>query len=383
MSDKPDMKEVHRVIRKAKLTLMLQKKTTFFSALLTNLKLIVDETKPTAATDGVNLWFNPNFVLEQDADQLLGLTLHETMHVVYDDMGRRIEMELNPEIWNMACDHRINLYLLAKGYSLPDGGIADTKYTGWSAKKIYEDLLQDPPPQSLTYAMDIISGPGDAASNEEKLAHREQVISNVVKAVQQATLMGDPGSVPGHVARRLDDILNPKLPWYQILLNHVEQHAREDYSRGRPNRRYLQEDIYLPSLKSEQLKQMTVASDVSASMSNKDISLLMAEVRYIWDILKPKSLRLISFDTEVHDDDMFEEGDYFGDLTLHGGGGTDVLPIIEGLKKDQPELAIIFSDGYFYMPSLSGITSDLLWIIKGNPNFTAPYGVVIHYDEYE
>ena len=74
------------------------------------------------------------------------------------------------------------------------------------------------------------------------------------------------------------------------------------------------------------------------------------------------------------------ELDSIDDFELHGGGGTDITPFFQALREDQPELAIIFSDGFFFMPDHRGISTDLIWIVFNNPQFTPPIGRVIFYD---
>jgi predicted metal-dependent peptidase len=365
-----------KAVDRAKLTLMTQPSTTFWSALLSNLHLHIDTSQPTAATDGVNLWVNPKFIEPLSTPQLIGLLLHEVKHVVYEHPIRFKEMKNvdNQKRWNIAGDYLINYEILKDGYELPDGGLHDTKYAGWSTLQIYNDIDPDDYPD---FKMDILEAPDGMDPSE----HKEQVISNIVKAVTQAKLSNDFGSIPGDLLRRLKDILDPKLPWQQILQNYMNSYAKEEYSWSRPNRRYCPE-FYLPSMRSDALEQITVAIDVSGSISQQDMDAFMAEIVYIWDILKPKKLRMIGFDTRIHDDLEFVEGDSLDPPGLTGGGGTNVRPILQTVLQDLPEITIIFTDGYFDVPSiLDQVSSDLFWVIKNNNSeFTLPKGTVIHYE---
>lgn len=375
-------KEADRVISRSKLLLMRDiQRTAFFSSLLANMRIDITDRVPTAATDGVTIAYNPKFVLKQTTPQVVGLALHEVMHVVYQDMFRSKELNLDKELWNMACDHRINLYILSFGYELPAKGLHDTKYTGMSAMQIYNDLEKNPPPpqDKANCMMDLDydgAGDGDDPDNEKA----NQVKTNIIKATQQAEMMGEPGSVPSDIRRMVDEMVNPKLPWNQILAKYITEYAKEDFSWSRPNRRYAASGFYLPHARSNRLKRITAGGDVSASMTEDMLSEYMAELRYIWQYLKPKSLRIMSFDTVVHDDVVLKQFDSMKDMELHGGGGTDIGPFFEALKQDQPELALIFTDGFFMMPDHKGITTDLIWIIIGNKNFQPPIGRVIFYD---
>ena len=363
-----------KAIDRAKLTLMTMPKTTFWSALMANLHLHIDESVPTAATDGVDWWFNPRFIEPLTTNQLIGLMLHEVKHVVYEHPLRFKEMKDvdNHRRWNIAGDYYINLEIISQGFELPEGGLYDKKYAGWSTLEIYRDINPDDYPDFHT---DVIPAPPGTDPDE----HREKVISNIVKAVTQAKLSNDYGSVPGELLRRLDDILNPKLPWNVILQNYMSAYAKEEYSWRRPNRRYFP-DHYLPSMHSEALNQITVAIDVSGSITDDDLSAFMSEIRYIWDSLNPKKMRIIGFDTRIHDDLEFNDGDSLEPPGLSGGGGTNVYPILETIKKDSPEISIIFTDGYFDQSNLPAVKADMFWVIKNNEGFKSDIGSVIHYD---
>ena len=373
MDSTVDLKEVQKCIEKAKLDLMLGNKTTFFSALLANLKVIITEDLPTAATNGIYLKFNPKYVLEQTRKQLLGLTLHETLHVVFDHCSRVFD-GLNQKVLNIAQDHYINLYILSLGYELPDNGYADPKYTNMSSMQIYHELMKDPP-DTDQYTCDALQGDPGTDPGE----HAEDVTTNIIKAVQQAELAGDAGSIPGELLRRLDDVINPKLPWEVILAGYMDVYAKCEYSFQRPNRKHMP-DFYLPTMYSEQLGQVTNGVDVSASMTDEDISSIYCELKYMWEVMQPSSMRLMTFDTEVHLNEMYQEGEELNEINLEGGGGTNVVPLLNSIREENPVFALIFTDGYFATPNMDGITSDIYWIIKGNPGFTAPMGVVIPFD---
>ena len=371
------MKELQKKINRSKLHLMTQRQTTFFSSLIANLKIVFTEDVPTAATDGIHMFFNPQFIEPLDNQEMIGLMLHEAMHSVYEHMSRQTVGKLDKQVWNIAGDYVINNDLDKRGYKLPKEGLIDHKYDGKGTKEIYDILIAEMVEVPPTMMLDLIFDPPEGMSKEE---HQERVISNVVKAVTQAQLANDPGSIPGEVARQVEKLIDPKLPWHQILQNYMSAYAKEEYTWARPNKRFWP-DFYLPSMHSEALNQITVAIDVSGSIMQEDLDAFMAEVRYVFEILKPKKMRILGFDTKIHDDLEFVDGDALEDVSLTGGGGTNCRPVIQTLKKDEPEIALIMSDGEFSMPSFAGISSDVFWIIKGNESWTTPYGQVIYYDE--
>jgi len=371
-----DEKAVKLKIDRAKIALMMENKTTFFSALLANLKLMIDRTNKTAATDAIHLWMNPDFVYSLETDETVGLMLHEVMHVALDHCNNEIYKDLNQYVLGMAMDYFINFFIVQKGFVIPKGGYYNTKYRGKSSLEIYHELMKNPPPPPPPGWQPDVLGIPDGMDKDE---YKEKVETNIIKAVLQAEMADDIGSVPGDILLKVQQLLSPELPWNLILLKYMDQYARDDYSFSRPNKRYLP-DYYLPELRSEQINQVTFGLDVSGSMTSGEAAEGMAEFRYIKTLLKPKLTHLMTFDTHVHINEVYEEFDDLPEAEIMGGGGTIIEPLIERIVKDTPEFAIIFTDGYFGMPSMKDVKSDIYWVIKGNPGFRPPDGIgeVIH-----
>lgn len=378
---KYDADEVQRKIKWAKIKLMEKKDTTFFSALLANLRLFIEEKIPTADTNGINIRFNPYFVLKQTQNKLLGLILHEVLHVAFEHMVRCFEHGLDPELFNMAGDYYINLFLVNKGFEIPDGGLIDRKYSGMSTMEIYNALLKDPPPKSTKdkFVMDLTKDGIPKDKKQEDVA--QEITEIVLKAAVQAKMADDYGSIPLDIQRHIEEITNPKLPWHVILMKYMQDYVKDDYSMQRPNRRF-QPEFYLPTQRSEAMGEMVSGTDVSISMSDKQLADWHGELRAIWNMLQPRKLQSMSFDTEVHENETYYMGQHIPEFIMQGGGGTDIRPLIQYLKDNSPELCVIFTDGYFSRPDMNGLKTDIFWIITGNKRFKAPGGVgkVIFYD---
>jgi predicted metal-dependent peptidase len=125
----------------ARIALLL--KAPFFGNLATRLKLEnADEWCPTAATDGRKFYYNSEFINKMPSKQVEFLMGHEVLHCVYDHMGRRGERD--PRVWNIADDYCVNQDLLDQriGEKIPVG-LFDTKYRGWSAEEVYDDLMKN------------------------------------------------------------------------------------------------------------------------------------------------------------------------------------------------------------------------------------------------
>jgi len=375
MNQVEDLRPLLKEIDRAKFALMDQPSTTFYSSFLSMLNVRISREIPTAATDGLKIVYNPDFIQSITRPQLLGLTLHEVEHCVNGHCDYTFYKNYCPEILNIAQDHYINLRLLSMGYELPPGGYHDPRFKGMSSMEIYHILIKEGQPQMKPELRDILKPPPGMSPAE----HAERILGNIVKAVIIAEQNNDAGSIPGHLRCNLESILSPKLPWTTILQQYLTEFINADYTMRRPNRRFMP-NWYLPIIEGEGLGHLVMGCDVSASMSNENISEVWNEYSYIFDTMSPQTAHIMTFDTIVHLDKTYEQGDFIPEFDLEGRGGTNVQPLLDAIRDEQPAFALIFTDGYFSVPNMNNIDSDIFWIIKGNPQFTAPKGTVIHFE---
>jgi len=87
------------------------------------------------------------------------------------------------------------------------------------------------------------------------------------------------GKFPQCLARLINEALHPTVPWQEVLRNFFRDVAKDDYSWSRPNKRFLQYDIYVPSLVSPSLGEIVVALDTSGSITQKLLAEFLAEVQ--------------------------------------------------------------------------------------------------------
>jgi predicted metal-dependent peptidase len=120
-------------IQKARTALLLDH--PFFGTLLFRLGARARSSIATMATDGVSLYFNPEFVKTLSSAELIGTLCHEVMHPALQHHTRRAGR--NQKRWNMACDYAINPMLLDAGITLPNGILCEARFRGMSAEEIY------------------------------------------------------------------------------------------------------------------------------------------------------------------------------------------------------------------------------------------------------
>lgn len=365
-----DMQLAKKALDKAKIGLMSRPDSTFLTTLCFSMKHILDESIPTACTNGTEIRFNPDFLMSMSEPERVFVMVHEAMHVALLHITRRNSRD--PRKWNIAADYVINGMLINRGFKMPACGLHDAQYDGMSTDQVY-DLLPDNPPQKLP--MEDIQE-GDAGQAEQTEA---QVTDILVRAQIQSRLAGDkPGTIPGDIEIFLDKLLNPKLPWEKLLRRYMNQFAKSDYTWKKPNRRFTP-DYILPSLHSEQLDEIAIAVDTSGSVTDEEFKRFISEIHGILNHLKPKAIRLIQFDTVIHSQAHIKNCRELNQVSFHGRGGTRITEVIDWAEKNKPVVLLVFSDGHF-RHSMTNPKCNVLWLIHGNKKFTAPYGQVIHYE---
>ena len=378
---------MQKKLSKIKIKLFLHAGAAFLGSIMSQTRFIWDDSpdNPTAWTDGITIGFNPSFWLKIPDEAKVTVLAHELWHIAYQHVLRLKEANRDPEKWNIAGDHLINLMLQKSGYKF-DGiqnCYKDLKYTGMGTDQIYS-LLPDPPPSGGGG-----SGAGQGAGGAGRPLGGDlrpppkgkeiEVMGKVVQAVQAARLGNQAGTIPREILLEIDKFLNPKLPWRVLLRRFFTEQSREDYSWKRPNRRYT--DDYLPSLWAEDgLTTINYYLDISGSITDQNILRFNSEVKHVKDEFNPKMLNLITFDTRIRDVYSFDEETPFEKVIVTGRGGTDLDPVAEHILKTKPNVVVIFSDlEVDPMPSVGSI--PVLWVVIGSPNATVPFGQMIHIDD--
>jgi predicted metal-dependent peptidase len=372
-------------ISKARAGLVLDQ--PFFGALALRLGLREDPAAPTAWTDGQTLGYNPDFIEGLSLEEVKGLLAHEVMHVACAHHARRQERE--PRKWNMAGDYAVNDLLLASGFKLPAGGL-----TGYGADESAESIynkLPDPPPSGGQG-----NGQGEGNGNSDPggcgevrdapapdggnpspgdLARAEADAKVAVAQAAQAAKAC--GKLPAGLARLVEELLEPHVPWREVLRRFIDQAARNDYTWTRPSRRYLASGMYLPALYSEEMRPVAVAIDTSGSINQGELSQFAAELSAILAETRAAAT-VIYCDSEVSGVEEFDTDALPLDLHPKGGGGTDFRPPFAEVDRRalQPSCLIYLTDGECAsFPEAPEY--PVLWAITSKRKFSPPFGEVV------
>lgn len=377
-----DQEKLNKMLNQAKIGLMSTQESVFFSTILFGMKFVWDDTQPTAWTTGLKLGYNREFFLRCSPEERIGVLVHECYHVAAMHtirLGNR-----DHDVFNKAADHVINLDLESRGFKLPSFRLADPRFIGMGTEQVYDILFAEkqqgvPQPQN---GMPDLRQPGEGESGEGSMtpdAVKRSLDDILIRAMVQSKMANErPGTIPGEIELYLDKLLNPKLPWQSILRKWLKSLGKFDYSWKRPNRRF-QPDHYLPSLWSEgAMVDFQAWVDISGSETDEDFQRFISELAGILRMMKPKKIELGQFDTEIKSIDVVRSVNELANVEFHGRGGTIITDVLNHIEKTKPKVAMIFTDGGFRMDRTS-CNTNVLWMIHDNPDWTAPFGKVIHY----
>lgn len=342
----------------------------FYGTLALRLKLVASTDCKTMATDGRRLIYNPDWVLTLDAMETRGVLAHEVLHVVLCHMTRR--QGRDPNIWNAACDLAENPILIKEGFILPKGGLIDPAYEGMPAEEIYSKIKDDPP-KPAAWGMVLDSGQGELEGTSPAALEAEWQVA-VTEAAQIAK---QAGKMPGYLEEFIQEIVSPIVDWRAMLWPFFTTLQKEEYTWTKPNRAYISEDEYLPSLRNEAIGEIACIIDVSGSTQDY-FQPFISEMSAIHTLMKPSKLVLIGCDTEIRWHHEVEPDDEFPmDEMPFTSGGTCFSPAFNYIKDNHPDVeAVVYltdleSNDFGEEPLF-----PVLWV--STTKLEAPWGETTH-----
>lgn len=113
----------------------------------------------TAATDGKNIYVDPNYFASLSENDRLFTIAHEIMHIKFMHMFRlkdKSGVKRDPELWNIATDAIINANLERDGFTIKEGYVNMPEALDYSAEEFYQKLLQEKEKKSKNKKMNKI-----------------------------------------------------------------------------------------------------------------------------------------------------------------------------------------------------------------------------------
>lgn len=371
-----------------------------------------DPKVPTASTNGKTIRFG-DWALSLPLNQRAFVGAHELLHGALRHMQRArayrkagIGPDLKPYSdtrMKKAEDYHVNPLLLEMGFQpgdMPPGGLYHPAYTtDMSADEIYcqlpeeEDDDGDGPGGDGWDEHEEPEEDGDGEGEDDQPSPNpgqalQDQLANIDNDVKDELLKAQAiGQLSGGLARKLGDLLTPKVDWADQLkdwVNTIAQ-ARDNPTYARVNRRrvYLsmKTGVPIPGREGFRLGTVVIAPDVSGSITETEYTQFMSEIGAILEEFPPEELHLIHWDTvaahtEVEDEDDLER------IDVHGGGGTVytcVPRMIETLDLE-PDLVICMTDGYVDWPTPEAIRWPHITLSTSDQK--TPFGETIHVNPY-
>ena len=375
--------DLNREMDRVKSKVFMGSSSAFLGSIMCSLNFSWNESIPTAGTNGINLWFNTEFFTGLKIDTRKTVLVHELWHVARMHPIRRGDRD--PKNWNYACDIRINNDLENEGFSFE--GIE------WCWKdqsvdrngilceeQIYDLLMQGKIKKPKTGSWGDQSGQGDLEEAIEITnVMKQQIINVVAQAVQQATLAGQAGTIPGGIKSTLDTFLAPIVPWTSTLYQFFTELEEENYSYKHVNRRYLALDMTMPGKYKDESKLADLAYfiDVSGSITDEQVLRCNSELKYIQQEIKPGKLTIIQFDTQIQDIRVFLEDEPFDKIEIIGRGGTCLRCVKKYIDEHKPTAVVIFSDLECDPMAQPKDDIPIIWVVLSNYGFKPTFGKVI------
>jgi predicted metal-dependent peptidase len=412
-----------RKLQKAKISLMRDPKFALLQGIMMVGKTYVDDTVPTACTDGRDERYGRKFINSLREQELNFVMAHEAGHKMYRHLvtWRRLYDE-DRKLANQACDYVINIMLHdldphGKTIVMPtykDGplkgkpmGMLDERFRGMNSKQVFDILKQERQDGGGGEGGDE-QGDGDEDGgsgggsrddgfdehdwgNAKNMSEEDkrQLEREIDQAIRQGIMAQKRvGGGAGGMSRELEEMLQPKVDWREVLREFVKSTCRnkDKSSWRRVNRRMLSGGVYMPSMIGERVGRIVIAVDTSGSIGIRELSDFLSEVKGIAEEVSPEQVDLLYWDCAVAGHEEYREGDVTNIVSTtkpKGGGGTAPSCVSQYLndKRIQPECVVVLTDGYVGSDWGKDWPAEVLWCIVGNNSVTADNGKTIHIDK--
>ena len=425
----------------------------FFGINCASMKRHISDDHKTMATNGRELWVNPDFLLSRsDSDNLFTL-IHEAFHkVARHTLRLRDCAPGNQHLVHMAADYAINLALKLDDsipYEMPADGLIDDRFVddngkALNAERILRILMDEATPIAISMSgggqgdsdddSDGQSGSGGGESGDDQQDNsgddsgdgddqqesgaggqqdkpqdsgsndadddqnepkqdstmnpnsatpdstgdllpapddldEQQIAMDNVKA---ETIAGV-GAMPAYLKELVrESCETAKSDWMQEVRQELcRVFDKSDYSMRRPNQRYAQTGLIMPSLRNPAIRKLAVAIDTSGSMSADELTIAATQLKSIIDEFNPLETLFLQHDARVTYEESIPVGIKPKRIEWVGRGGTKFRPILDRLESEDIDGLIWITDmGLF--DSISEPAYPVIWLN------TSPYGQHYH-----
>jgi len=402
------MDNVIERIRKAKINLYY--KNPFFAYLLHHLKCqeFGEELEkhlnskgqiPTLAVDKYsNLYYSPEFILSLDEEDLKSSLIHEILHISLNHLSRlKRQFKECPDGANISADAIVFTILEKNNFDIKS--FKPRKFKGQeysaiyvendiftygklpnqikienvskkTAEEIYDELMSQAKDKNMIKYVSsdnhLFGDEDDEDSEESKAKNKELEKEWKKRMIEASEVSKQAGKTPLGMERFIDELLEDKINWRQILQREIKKEAISDYSWQRRSKKSIACGFYLPNVKKENIE-IKIVIDLSGSISEEDLKDFLSEIIGMSRAFPQIKMTLLTHETKVND--IYEinraNEDKIRELKLNGGGGTSFSSVVKYLNENTKgnELVIWLTDGYGDSVTNKDLRFRLLWVL--------------------
>ena len=357
----------------------------FFGLLLKRTWILASDKIPTAMTDGIRIYVNPEFFSKLAPEEKKAILLHELMHIVQLHPTRSkkyIDRGVPQLLVNVIADAKANQYikkyvskLKAITPVMPETvedifGVRDAEKK--SLEEIMDEILKRSDKCcSRSWGSDCTRIPIDVQPNnseggekpledgeskplnegdeEDKGKKSPEEIERQIqkKLIESAMAAKQIGKLPAELERLVEEIAKPKVHWKRLIRSALSKGLGKSVKRtwSRPSRKM--PDSY-PGKETLRLGKIVVLVDTSGSIEERELKQFVGEIYAI--AKEVAEVIVIPWDAKAYEPIVMKSHRDIEKVKvgLKGGGGTIIRPALELVDKmyGDAQQIVILSDWY-------------------------------------
>jgi predicted metal-dependent peptidase len=371
----------------------IARRTAFFASILFNAKLVESDKQSTIWTDGINVYFNPEYVAQNDPF-IEGDILEVVMHCAMQHLGRRKYRDL--EKWNEACDLSVRplVHQFFRQHPFLEAQDSNPKFADKAAEEIYELLEAQEQQknkggkgQGKPQGQEKGEEPGGMVEpdpDQEETAEEagKQWQRTVANAAEKATKAGN---MPGNIKRLIEQLVPvEKINWRELALD-MSRDAKSKSSRSwsRVNRRRNGQDgdPIMPGYADDNIYNLIICFDVSRSVDDEMFKDMRGNAAALLDQDFVNQVTLIAVDTRPQSIEVATNSDGVLNWQPTGGGGTDFRSTMALIKSEYANsVGMLFLTDMETMSFGEEPPFPVVWVNFSPRNgIKAPFGRTVEY----
>lgn len=345
----------------------------------------------TGATDGKNIYYNPDGLSRMDELGQQFIIVHELLHIALNHMERLKGRD--PFAFNLACDAVINQMIKKMGIPIPKGYIDWPDAAGLSAEEYYEILINKPNFQELMDSFastpnkeEVITphtawgkNPESSIDRPKKVPQDEKEFAkenDEVKAKMADEFFDQMSSTAEHkeLNTQVGNIgaATSFVTWEDLLRYELTKDRTDyDFFHGE----FDEEGIWYYPYQQQKDEEAEVEILIDSSYSVED-ELVRAFLREVKAIIGKTKMKIGCFNDNFDGFIEIKDEVDIDNFTITSRGGTNFDVAVNAFQSPT-SVKIVFTDGYAPEPKSF---CEAIWIVYSDAKIHPPGGFVYNVD---